>query len=39
MKTKKAEKVITTLKDRIGHYLKRRLTKSRHKSTTLKQTF
>ena len=31
MKTKKVEKVITALKDRIGHALK----KSRHESTTL----
>ena len=28
MKTKKVEKVITALKDRIGHHLKRRLTET-----------
>ena len=36
MKTKKVEKVINALKDRIGHPLKRRLEKqkSRHELTT-----
>ena len=35
MKTKKVEKVITTLKDRIGHPLRGTLHKSQHESTTL----
>ena len=35
MKTKKIEKVITTLKDRIGHPLKRHLTEILTWSTTL----
>ena len=35
MKAKKVEKVITALKDIIGHPLKRHLQKSRHDLTTL----
>ena len=36
MKTKKAEKVITTLKDRIGHPLKRHLTEISTRVNNLK---